>query len=324
MKKIVVLSSVLSVLTLFLQGQNISNYSYVLDNGIVVKTENCWNRVQVNSRYDTAGFNSSTKPLVVNISTVGDLISGSSYKVFSEGKEIDEQNLTPGTYSLKIVLNLSGQPGTISFDVGNVIIKKKTKTTVSVNVYEYQVRIEAVQGNQKGLSYYTSTVNRYKGNNQQNLNWGLPRFYPKGNHAKAIPPDEPMGDYYGKIKPGTYDVLIAIEIKGKLQKVWLENFEMKPDMSYKIFTNLNGGEITYTGGVYEVKILHLYPSGTAATQKGKATRLTKLEIISYEPATHVTACPPGTYDVLVNYGNGVKYEWRKGIIIKTGEKTEVK
>ncbi|MBK7626684.1 MAG: hypothetical protein IPJ16_05690 [Bacteroidales bacterium] len=47
-----------------------------------------------------------------------------------------------------------------------------------------------------------------------------------------------------------YDVLIAIEIKGKLQKVWLENFEMKPDMSYKIFFNLNGGEITYTGGVY--------------------------------------------------------------------------
>ncbi|MBK7626685.1 MAG: hypothetical protein IPJ16_05695 [Bacteroidales bacterium] len=50
-----------------------------------------------------------------------------------------------------------------------------------------------------------------------------------------------------------------------------------------------------------------------SNSKGKATRLTKLEIISYEPATHVTACPPGTYDVLVNYGNGVKYEWRKGL-----------
>ncbi|MBK7627175.1 MAG: hypothetical protein IPJ16_08280 [Bacteroidales bacterium] len=68
----------------------------------------------------------STKPLVVNISTVGDLISGSSYKVFSEGKEIDEQNLTPGTCSLKIVLNLSSA-GNNQLDVGNVIIKKKTK-----------------------------------------------------------------------------------------------------------------------------------------------------------------------------------------------------
>lgn len=95
-------------------------------------------------------------------------------------------------------------------------------------------------------------------------------------------------------------------------------------MSYYITTNINGGEIAYAGGDYEVKILYLYPAGTAAKQKGKVQRNVPLEIIGYEPATGVFAAPQGKYDVMLNYGHGIKYEWRKGLKITTGKKTEIK
>ncbi len=84
-----------------------------------------------------------------------------------------------------------------------------------------------------------------------------------------VHPFQPTSDYGGKTKPGTYDLLLSMEISGKLPKIWLTNFTKKPDVSYYITTNINGGEIAYTGGDYKVMILYLYPAGTAAKQKGK-------------------------------------------------------
>jgi hypothetical protein len=305
-------------------GQTITNYSYKLDNGITVKTENSWNQTKAQIKYDTAGYKENTMPLAVKISAVGSLISFSSYKVYASKGEVNEKELTPGTYTVKVSLNLSANPGKLVFDVENVVVKPKTKTILTINVYEYQVQIAETSGGQKGLSYYQSNINRYKGNNEQNLNWGLPSFYPPNKHDQKISPDEPMGDYYGRIKPGIYDVLISMEISGKTQKIWLNNFSMKPDISYNITTNLNAGQITYSGGNYEVKVLHLYPSGTANKQKGNPSPYTGLEIIGYQPANYVFAAPPGTYDILLNYGHGVKYEWRKGVSVRTGQLTSVK
>ena len=90
---------------------------------------------------------------------------------------------------------------------------------------------------------------------------GIPSFYAKGKHNKPIPPDESTNNTSGKIKPGTYDVLISIGISGQAQKVWLENFTMKPDVNYMIAANLNGGVIIYTGGNKLIKNMHLYPAG---------------------------------------------------------------
>ena len=58
---------------LLLQSQTISNYSCKLDNGIIVKEENCWNRVWVNTRYDTTNMTEKTKPLSINIKAIGEL-----------------------------------------------------------------------------------------------------------------------------------------------------------------------------------------------------------------------------------------------------------
>ena len=324
MKNLFSVLALQTVVILSLQAQPVSNYSYELNNGITVKTEHCWNQVWVQQSFEAMNTGDKTPPLAVNIRTLGDLISSSAFKLLSAGKEVKMQGTASGTYDLKLTFKLSGKPGTLSFVVGNIIIKPKTKTSVSITLYDYQILIEETPASLKGLSYYESKINRYKGNTEQNLNWGIPSFYAKGKHDKPIPPDEPMGDTYGKIKPGTYDVLISIGISGQTHKVWLENFLIKPDVNYKIATNLNAGVIIYAGGNKEVKVMHLYPAGTASKQTGSPAPIKNLETISYESLTFTNACPPGAYDVLLNFGHGVKYEWRKNLVVKTGAKTEVK
>ena len=313
-----------TMVILSLQAQPVSDYSYKLDNGIVVKTEHCWNMVWVQQSYAPVNTGDKTPPLAVNIRTLGDLISDSTFKLLSAGKEVNMKVAAPGTYDLKLTFKLSGKPGTLSFVVGNILIKPKTKTSVSVTLYDYQVLIEETPANLKGLSYYESKINRYKGNIEQTSNRGIPSFYAKGKHDKPIPPDKPIGNNNGKIKPGTYDLVISIGIPGHADKVWLENFQMKPDVNYKIVTNLNAGIIIYTGGNKEVKVMHLYPAGTAGKQTGNPAPIKNIEIISYENPVFTNACPPGTFDVLLNFGKGVKYEWRKNIVVKTGIRTDVK
>lgn len=325
MKKMVIPSLLFqAVMIMSLQAQKISNYSYKLDNGIEIKTERCWNHVWVDQRFDPIKSPDQSPPITLNVRTLGSLSAGFSFKLYSAGKELKVQGAKPGNYSLKLTYKLSGNPGIVSFQIDDVVIKPNTKTTVSVTLYEYQILIEETPGTQKGMAYYDSKVNRFQGNTEQNLNWGIPSFFAKGMHEKPIAPNEPMGDTYGRIKAGTYDVLISINISGHVQKVWLENFTMKPDVSYKISTNLNGGVIIYTGGNNKVKALHFYPAGTADRQTGNPTPVKNAEVIAYESLTSTNACPPGSYDVLLNFGNGTKYEWRKNIVVKTGGRTEVK
>jgi hypothetical protein len=323
MKKLVSMLIFLSVIIFTMQAQPVSDYSYKLGNGITVKMEHCWNQVWVQQSYAPIAAGDKT-PLAVSIRALGDLISGSAYKLQSSGKEVRLQDAASGTYDLKLTLKLSGKPGTLSFVIGNILIKAKTKTTVSVTLYDYQILIAESPGALNGLSSFTTFVNRFKSNTIQDLYFGIPSFYAKGQHDKPVSPDQTTNKTSGNIKPGTYDLLISIGLSGQTQKVWLENFLMKPDINYKISINLNAGVITYTGGNKDVKALQLYPAGTAARQTGNPSPDKNLEIISYQTVGLSNCCSPGTYDVLLNFKNGSKYEWRKNIIIQTGTKTDVK
>ncbi|MBA4322379.1 MAG: hypothetical protein C0408_06120 [Odoribacter sp.] len=325
MKKELFILTTLSLFILSIQGQTVTNYSYQLDNGINVKAERCWNHVWVQQTYEAIAAGNQATPLGMNIRTLGDLIlSGSTIKLLSAGKEVKMQGIAPGTYDLKVTSKLSGKPGTLSFVAPDIVIKPKTKTSVSVTLYDYQIIIAETAGTFKGLSSYESTVNSYKGSADQNPIRGAISFYTKGKHDAKITPDETASETKGKIKTGTYDVLLTIGISGQKHEVWLENFVMKPDISYKIGINLNGGVIVYTGGNKEVKAMHLYPVGTAARQSEKPAPDKTREIISYENIILTNACPPRQYDVLLNFGKGTKYEWRKNIIIQSGVRTEVK
>ena len=254
------------IVLLSLPAQTVSDYTYKFDNGTTVKTEHCWNHVWTQQEFADLKAGDQT-PLSVSIRTLGDLTSGSSFKLLKAGKEIKVQGAAPGTYDLKLSFKLSGVPGTLSFLVGNVVIKPKAKTTLSLTIYDYQVSVGETKGSMNGLSSINSKVLKYKGIEDPGL--GSPTFYEKGKHDKAIAPDASSTKTLYKIKPGDYDVLISIGLCGKVQKVWLENFKMKPDMSYSITTNLNGGVISYAGGNKDVKKMHMYPVGSCCkTDRG--------------------------------------------------------
>jgi hypothetical protein len=321
MKKLFSIFTLHVIVILSVQAQPVSEYSYKLDNGITVKTERCWNQVWVQQSYAPIAAGDQT-PLAVSTRTLGDLVSGSSFKLQSAGKEVKMQGVAPGTYDLKLTFKLSGKPGTLSFVVGNILIKAKTKTTVSITLYDYQILIDEATVSQKGLSSFETLVNRCKTNTVQDIYFATPAFYPKGKHDLPVSADEAISKTKGKIKPGTYDLLLLIGISGQTHKIWLENFQLKPDISYKIATNLNAGGVIYTGGNKDVKMLHLYPAGTAARQTGNPAPVKNMETISYENVTIAHCSAPGTYDVLLNYGS--KYEWRKNIAVVTGSKTEIK
>jgi hypothetical protein len=323
MKKFIILLIFNVVMIFSLQAQNASNYTYHFDNGININTEYGWNHVWVSQSNEALKPNDQA-PLVLNTRILGDLTSSPSFKLFSSGKEVKVQGAKPGTYTMKISFKLTGKPGTLSFDVDNIVIKPQNKTVVSVILYDYQIIVEETPGSQNGLSSFSSKVDRYRGNAEQNPTCGIPTFYLKGKHDTPVVPTENTNKKVGKVKPGTYDVLISLGSPGHIQKLWLENFTMKPGVSYSITTNLNAGVIEYAGGNKDVKAIHMYPAGTADKQKGTAAPDKNLELIKCESQAMTSPCPPGTYDVLLNFNNGARYEWRKNIAVKTGARAQVR
>jgi hypothetical protein len=322
MKKIALLLLFLAVTIQALQSQKVSNYTYHLTNGINVKTEKCWNNVWIDQKFEP--LKPGEQPLSLNVRTLGDFSAGSSFKLLSGGKEVKLQGIKTGTYTLRMTYKLSGKPGTLTFDVDNIQIKAQNKTVVSITLYEYQILVDETPGTHNGLAFFESHVQGFKGNTDQSMNRISPAFYQKGNHEKAIVPDQKTGENNGKIKPGTYDVLVSFESPQRTQKVWLENFTLKPDLGYKITVNLNGGIITYSGGNKEVKAMHLYPAGISAQQIGTPAPDKNSEIMRCDNPSGTFACPPGTYDVLLNFQNGAKYEWKKNIAVSTGSRAYVK
>jgi hypothetical protein len=326
MKKQTIGLIILAFLCIQLQAQKVSNYTYKLDNGIAVKMEKDWANVWVQQAQAEFKAGEPQTSVAVVMRSMGDLLASgtTSTKLLNAGKEVKMTGTPAGTYDLKVTAKLSGKPGTISFDVSGIEVKPKLKTTVTVTIYDYQIIIDEVAAPSKGLAGYESKVIKYKGNAETSPKCGIPVFYAKGVRDKAVTQDEKTSDHTGKIKPGTYDVQLGIDVCAQSQKIWLENFTMKPDVTYKITANLNAGEITYAGVNRDVKKLHMYPAGTADRLKGVAKPDKTLERIVFDPAVTKFPCPPGSYDVLINIGPDKKYEWRKGIVVRTGARTDVK
>ncbi len=324
MKNIVSTIVLVFVILLSTHAQQVSNYTYKLDNGISIKTDHCWNQVWIQQSFTPMSKDDKGSPLAVNIRALGDLIAGSEYKLTNGGKEVKMQGVVPGKYELNLAFKLSGKPGKLSFSVGNIEIKAGTRTAVSVTLYDYQINISEKQSPSGGLSEYTSSAVRCKAHTSQDVYPGVITFYEKGKHDKAITPDQATGKSKGKIKAGTYDVLMAISISNQTHQVWLDNFQLKPDVSYEVTVNLNAGGIIYTGINKDIKGLSLYQAGTAAKQAGKPERVKNLETISFDNVNIVNPCSPGVYDVLLRNAKETKLEWKKNIAISSGARTEIK
>ncbi|HNY15197.1 MAG TPA: hypothetical protein PKI12_06635 [Bacteroidales bacterium] len=317
----IIISLLLSIVMIIsLQSQSVINYTCKLDNGIVIRKEQCWNHVWVTQAWEPLKPGEAAVTLAPP-RTLGEFSSNTTFGLYSGDKEIKAPGAKPGSYTMKVTSKLTGKPGTVTFDVINVTVKPQTKTTVELILYDYQVLIDEASGSQGGLAAFSSKVERYKGNTEINPACGTPSFFNPGKHDTPVTPAELKGKS-GKIKPGTYDVLLTLGSPGHLQKVWLENFIMKPDISYSVTTNLNAGVIEYSGTNRDVKAIHMYPAGTADKQKGGATPDKTLEMMKCEGVGTTSPCPPGTYDVLLNLGS--RYEWRKGIVVKTGSRIQIK
>jgi hypothetical protein len=68
----------------------------------------------------------------------------------------------------------------------------------------------------------------------------------------------------------------------------------------------------------------LYPAGTSAQQTAKPAPDKSREIILYETSMSGSACSPGHFDVLLEYGKGTKFEWKPGIVVQSGVRKEVR
>lgn len=320
MKKIIIFLIFNAAMIISLQSQSVANYTCKLDNGIVIKKEQCWNHVWVSQAYEPLKAGEPAVTLAPP-RTLGEFSTNTTFKLYSGDKEIKFLGAKPGVYTIKVASKLTGKPGVVSFDIINVTVKPQMKTTVSIILYDYQISIDEIAGSQGGQAAFSSKIERYKGSTEVNPTCGVPAFYSTGKHDTPLTPAEMKGKS-GKIKPGTYDLLLTLGSPGHIQKIWLENFVMKPDINYSITANLNAGVIEYSGTNRDVKAIHMYPAGTADKQKGAATPDKTLEMMRCEGSGTTAPCPPGTYDVLLNMGS--KFEWRKGIVVKTGGRVQVK
>lgn len=318
MKKIFIFLILSSVMIMSLQAQSVSNYTFKLDNGITVKMENCWNHVWVSQAFEA--LKPGDAAVTLSPRTLGELTASPVFKLMSSGKEVKALGAKPGTYTMKVSFKHTGKPGTISFDIDNVTVKAQSKTVISVIIYDYQVNIDEKPGTQGGLAAFTSQVDRYKGIVEQSAHCGVPSFFSPGKHDTPLQPDEIKGKT-GKIKPGSYDLLLTLGTSARPQKIWLENFVMKPNTDYKITINLNAGVVEYAGTSREVKAVQMFPAGTADRVKG-AVPDKNMEVVRCEGLGSTIPCPPGTYDAFLN--SATKPEWRKGIVVKTGSRTQVK
>ena len=134
MKNFTIPLLLLAICILPIQAQKVSNYSYILDNGIVVKMDNDWGNVWVQQSQDAFKPSEPQESVVISVRTMGDLTQGTAFKLLKNGKSVSVKNAAPGTYDLSITSQLSGKPGTLSFDVNGIVVKAKMKTTVTITV----------------------------------------------------------------------------------------------------------------------------------------------------------------------------------------------
>ncbi|HVN57243.1 MAG TPA: hypothetical protein VMT63_03000 [Bacteroidales bacterium] len=324
MKKTFVFLLFIAVFTSPLICQTASNFTFKFDNGVGIRTEHDWGHIWVQQQQTAFAAGEEQQSVVIKITTFGELGQNTTFKLTNAGKDVRLKDAAPGTYDLKITSKTIGKPGSISFDVTGIVVKAKMKTTVTVTIYKLQASVEEAPMAGKGLASYESKVLFYKGNPDPSGKTGIITFYAKGAHDNKLTPDAVANDISGKIKPGTYDVLVSVDISGKSQKVWFENVTMKADISYKFVTNLNAGTVNYVGANRDTKQLHLYPAGTADRLQGATKPDKASEVISYEPAFGTYACPPGSYDVLLVIGTGSHNEWKKNVVVRSGSRTDIR
>jgi hypothetical protein len=306
-------------------AQSVSDYHYTLENGIEVVTDHGWNFVFIYEQTDEFD-NKDQAELKLNAYAVGDMLAGeNTFELLSaEGRRVPglEDNprvyhLGPGTYSAVCTLPLKDGAGEISFKINNIQAEAAESTTVSAVFNEVGITVEEEGDTKGGLAAYSAFSEIYAGERGPAV---YPHMYKPGDHSQRLKPAESINDQTHRIGPGIYDLFLDMDIScaGFGYEIWLNNIELKEDTRTNVTVNLHGSEIEVrSASGSRPDMIHFYREGTA--DKIGLNEDKDLELYAIEgPGCE---CPAGTYDILLNYGYGERYEWKKSVKCLIGEKT---
>lgn len=318
------------ILSLRVNAQDVTQYNYVLESGIKVNTTHGWNFLRVNQNMNSLESGEETG-LSLSFIDVGDLVSGNALlqitsmngdTLFTLEEKKDYYTLEPGTYNGFCKLSLDDNSGSVSFYISGIEVKETKKTNCTVFLNDVQVIIEKEADVKGGLGTYRTIAMASK-DAEEGGPVAYPSIYNPDNHSQELSPVESPNDVTHRIQPGIYDLFVDVDISwaGYKYQIWLENIEIEKDIRKIFRLNLNGSKITVNCEEECPEIIHFYPVGTAETIGLKEDK--SLEKYSIESPKGKNICPPGSYDILLNYGYGERYEWRENVNCKYGELTVI-
>ncbi|MDY6787143.1 MAG: hypothetical protein SVK54_03350 [candidate division WOR-3 bacterium] len=302
---------------------SISDYHYELDNGVTLETINGWDFVHHYTRTDTVTEREEAMDLYLDFDDLGRLLSGRSKVTIinQSGDTVQKEcsrkafKLEKGEYNIHVELPLINDNGFIAYKINGIDIDGLHYEDITLVHHDIEIFIEKEKRNMNGLAMYKPHTSIYKGKDADFSSY--PKVYSNG---KLVEPDESINDFTHKIKPNTYDLVIEMDMSwaGYKYQITLNDFEMSGNTVYIPNINLNAGSFKMSEEFEEYpSLIHFYPIGTA--DKIGETENAALEIYKVEAPRGPYICPPGGYDILLNYDYGAEYQWKKNINFFVGE-----
>ncbi|GEM_PF-3631877 len=348
MKRRLLLTLVLSILFSSLgTAQKVEGIRYVTEFGIPVKIEKSWHFSKVTQNFDIKETPEGTKrQFDFNIGWYPIIkLTDFEIKVMNaKGEVVDKPkpgtppaSLPPGKYSAEITGTYAEGFGKVSFLItglelkdpptvppaqGKKAVPKSSITSVRLDFNLPQVRIRKSPADLKGKTRWDLETFWAPGKKEAGY-VGRPKLFEAGKLVQGIE----GADWWGTYKPGKYDLLLSADISraGKSFDVRIPGINMEANTRYQIDFVLNGGAVIVKSQNMP-HLIHFYLPGTAdkAGDIKSWTQYPPNELWRIEGPGYPVCCPPGTYDILFNFGHGAKYEWRKNIRIDVGSLVELK
>lgn len=310
--------------TVHAAARSVTDYRYALENGIEVVTDHGWNFVFVYEQ--TEEFDDEQKAeLKLEARSVAGMLAGkNTFELMtSDGQRTaglegrpGVYHVDPGAYSAACTLPLEDGKGEISFHIEDIKAVAGESTTLSAVFNEVGIELAEEADAKGGLATYGALSRIHDGERGPTI---YPHMYRSGSHDDELDPAESINDQTHRIAPGTYDLFLEMDIScaGFKYRIWLNGIELKKDTRTNVTVNLHGSEIEVrSASGNRPDMIHFYRKG-AANEIGLEEDK-DLELYSIEGPG--CACPAGTYDILLNYGYGERYEWKKSVPCRIGKK----
>ncbi|MFO8062761.1 MAG: hypothetical protein R6U31_07545 [bacterium] len=305
----------------------VSDYHYELDNGTVLETVNGWDFVRHYTRTDTITEKDKRMDLYLEFVDTGRLLAGKSGVTIinSKGDSVtvdsgeESFKLKPDDYTLLVKLPLINSNGFISYKAEDIETDGIHYKEITFLLHDIELTVMEEDKNMHGLAQYMPEVHTYEGEKAKFSSY--PGIFRNG---EEIEPDESINDFTHRIKSGKYDMRIEMDMSwaGYKYIIMLNDFEMKKNTVYIPRINLNASSVKMDESFEDYpSLIHFYPIGTA--NEIGLTEKPELEVFKIESPRGPHVCPPGGYDVLLNYDYGARYEWKKNVNFFVGDNTVI-